>query len=251
MSVPVPPQSGRRFEHVDRIGSTNAELLSRLGAGEYIPEGDWLIAERQEAGRGRLGRVWQDGAGNFMGSTCIAVRASDPPPHTLALVAGVAVYEAVAGFANPSDSFALKWPNDLLVDGAKLAGILLERQRDHVVIGIGVNLASAPDIPDRPSISLSGLGHVAERADFERAMAASLDVEIATWRSAGLGQIVARWVARGPAPGTQVAVRAGEDRMTGEYRGLDSQGALLIRLAGGTVRAIHAGEVELLRNGEN
>lgn len=248
----VPPQSGRRFEHVDRIGSTNAELLSRLAQGEQLRESDWLIAERQEAGRGRLGRVWQDGAGNFMGSTCVAIRAGDPPPHTLALVTGVAVHEAVAGLTGAGADLALKWPNDLLAKGAKLAGILLERQRDHVVIGLGVNLASAPDLPDRPSIALSALGHDVPRADLERALAASLDAEIALWRSAGLAQTVARWVARGPAPGTKIAVNpASEDRLTGDYRGLDPDGALLLRLAGGSVRAIHAGEVELLRNGEN
>lgn len=248
----VPPQSGRRFEHVDRIGSTNAELLSRLARGEQLREGDWLIAERQLAGRGRLGRVWQDGVGNFMGSTCVAIRAGDPPPHTLALVTGLAVHEVVAGLTGASADLALKWPNDLLAKGAKLAGILLERQCDHVVIGIGVNLASAPDLPDRPSIALSSLGYDVPRASFLRALAASLDAEIALWRSAGLGQTVARWVARGPAPGAKIAVNpASEDRLTGEYRGLDQEGALLLRLAGGTVRAIHAGEVELLRNGEN
>lgn len=246
------PSASHRLEIVDHIGSTNEELLARLSRGEGLRDGDWLIADRQDAGRGRLGRRWQDGSGNFMGSTIVAIRASDPLPYTLALVAGVALYEAVAPLLADRTRLTLKWPNDLLLDDAKLAGILLERRGDHVVIGMGVNLAIAPELPDRPTISLADTGHAVSRDDFARALATSVGVELAAWRAPGLAETISRWTRRGPTLGTRVAVNpAGEDRLTGEYRGLDPHGALLLRLADGTNRAIHAGEVELLRNGKD
>ena len=126
-------------------GSTNADLLA---LGRDAREGDWLVARRQTAGRGRAGRQWEDGAGNFMGSTVVVLRPGDPLPQTLALVAGLATAEAIAAVPRAPDAM-LKWPNDLLVDGAKLAGILLERAGETVVIGIGVNLIRAPAVAGR------------------------------------------------------------------------------------------------------
>ncbi|WP_229665515.1 biotin--[acetyl-CoA-carboxylase] ligase [Croceicoccus mobilis] len=231
------------------IASTNGEMLARLSRGETVGEGAWLIADRQTAGRGRLGRNWQDGAGNFMGSTVVALRGSDPVPHTLALVAGVAVHSAVAGLAPDA---MLKWPNDLLVGGAKLAGLLLERQGDCIVIGVGVNLASAPELPDRATVSLAELGVAVERDAFAADLASRLAAELAIWRSAGLTETLARWTARGPRIGARIAANPhGDERLTGTYRGLDPEGGLLMRLDTGAIRAIHAGEVELVRPEED
>lgn len=243
------PVGTGQIERVERIGSTNAELLARIARGEILREGGWLVADRQDAGRGRLGRVWQDGAGNFMGSTAVALRAGDPPAHSLALVAGIALYEALAALLPDDRRPMLKWPNDVLLDGAKLAGILLERQGDSVVIGVGVNLASAPDLPDRPATSLAAQDLFVPRDPFARALAARMSGELAAWRALGLAETVARWIARGPRMGTRVATSpAGEERLSGEYRGLDAEGALLMRLDNGAIRAIHAGEVEILRD---
>ena len=111
-----------------QTGSTNADLLAALRAGERVGEGEWLVAGRQTAGRGRQGRDWFDGAGNFMGSTIVRLSPRDPSPATLALVAGVAVHETVLPQLAQPSALAIKWPNDLLYAGAKLAGILLERQ---------------------------------------------------------------------------------------------------------------------------
>ncbi len=251
MEAPA-PSFPHRLEVVETIASTNGELLDRLSRSEGLREGDWLIANRQESGRGRLGRQWQDASGNFMGSTCVAIRAGDPLPHTLALVAGIAVHDAVAAFLPDRDGLMLKWPNDLLLRGAKLAGILLERKGDHVIIGIGVNLASAPDLADRTTISLAASDTPVDRDRFANRLAASMADELIRWRTNGLADILARWTARGPVLGTRVAANpAGEGQLTGTYRGLDPDGALLMRLAGGADRAIHAGEVELLGNGED
>ncbi|QNE04374.1 biotin--[acetyl-CoA-carboxylase] ligase [Croceicoccus marinus] len=246
------PSALHRLEIVKQVGSTNGELLARLSRGEALREGDWLVADRQVAGRGRLGREWQDGAGNFMGSTVVAIGAGDPPAHTLALVAGVAVHRAAAELLPDAAGLTLKWPNDLLLDGAKLAGILLERRGDHVVVGVGVNLVQAPKLADRQTVALADIGLAVPRDDFADALARTFADELASWRSSGLHQTLAQWTQRGPIVGTRLVVNpATEDRLTGQYRGLDPAGALLLRLAGGADRAIHAGEVELLRNEED
>ena len=123
-------------------------------AGERIAEGHWLVADRQSAGRGRQGREWFDGFGNFMGSTVVHLRAGDPLAPTLALVAGLAAYQAVLPHCPDPVPLRLKWPNDLMFAGAKLAGILLEREGDSVIVGIGVNLAIAPQVPGRETLAL-------------------------------------------------------------------------------------------------
>ena len=121
-------------------------------AREGAPEGSWLRAGRQTGGKGRQGRAWQSPPGNLYASTLVRVRPEDPPAPTLALVAAVALHEVIEIYA---PAVQIKWPNDLLFDGAKLAGILLEREGDAVIVGFGVNLAGHPDSLDRPATSLA------------------------------------------------------------------------------------------------
>ena len=133
------------IEVFEELASTSGTLLERLSSGAAVPEGQWVVANRQTSGRGRQGRAWFDGSGNFMGSTFVASHAGDPPLGTLALAAGLAVRDAVLKHLPAGREVLLKWPNDLLADGAKLSGILLEGARGGVVVGIGVNLAVAPN----------------------------------------------------------------------------------------------------------
>ncbi len=132
------------FEFVTETGSTNADLAARLRAGEPLSEGTWLIADRQIDGKGRQGRDWIGGDGNFMGSTVVNLTGQEVNPSCLAMVAGLAVYETVLVRLPLPAKLELKWPNDLLLAGGKLAGILLERSGDAVIVGIGVNLAESP-----------------------------------------------------------------------------------------------------------
>ncbi len=239
--------SGHRIETVGQIGSTNAELLRRLASGEAAEEGAWLVADRQSEGRGRLGREWSDGAGNFMGSTLVYLRSSDPAPQTLALVAGVAVYEAISKFLGRAQGLLLKWPNDVLLNGAKLAGILLERAGDAVVIGIGVNLAYAPDLADRVAAALASHGLSVDRDDFAEELTRRMAAELSSWRKSGLGETISRWTIRGPHIGAPLRYVGVTDTIEdGTFAGIDQDGALMMRLANGTVRVIHAGEVSLI-----
>jgi len=235
------------IETVAELGSTNAEMVARSKRTEPPREGTWLVADRQTAGKGRLGRDWQDGAGNFMGSTLVHLRPGDPPPQTLALVAALAAYDATAPLLSEPHRLMLKWPNDLLLDGAKLAGILLESTGRSVIIGIGVNLISAPNLPDRRTACLSDTGARVSRDDFASMLAAQMRDALTLWRDAGIEQVVARWETHGPA--TDARVRAevpGQGAVDGIYSGLNREGAMLLRLEDGTMRVIHAGEVSLL-----
>jgi BirA family transcriptional regulator, biotin operon repressor / biotin---[acetyl-CoA-carboxylase] ligase len=231
------------IETTAETGSTNADLLARLRGGERVVEGHWLIADRQTGGRGRQSREWLDGAGNFMGSTVVNRAAGDPPVQSLALVAGLAVREACLPHIAPGAKLLLKWPNDLLLDGAKLAGTLLEGEGDFVVIGIGVNLVAAPEIP---GLRTAALGNV-PRDRFAASLAAAFATELQRWRSHGLATLLSRWLCVAHPPGTPLAVHDPTgNRLSGIFDGLADDGALQLRLADGSVRTIHAGDITLI-----
>ncbi len=180
-------------------------------------------------------------------STLIRLRHSDPPPATLALVAGVALEETAAVFLRPDragDTLRLKWPNDLMLDDAKVAGVLLERTGDAVVIGIGVNIVSHPQLPDRATTALAdhGVGVTAET--FVEALADTFARWVQRWRTGGLLPVRDRWVARAHPIGTALAAQLPDhSRIDGLFDGLDADGALILRLADGGRRVIHAADV--------
>lgn len=205
-----------------------------------------MVAARQSAGRGRQGREWFDGAGNFMGSTVVHIRFGDPEAATLALSASLAVHQAVAKHLSAGTNAMLKWPNDVLIGKAKLAGILLERANNAVIVGIGVNLAQAPVLSGREAVALSDFGRAPERKMFASDLVKLFALEIERWRNYGMDPIVKRWISLAHPLGTQLTVEElGESRLAGEFAGLTDNGALQLRLADGTTRAIHAGDVLL------
>lgn len=218
--------------------------LARSGTAEGI----WLRAERQTGGRGRQGRVWASPPGNFYGSTLVRLRPGDPPAATLALVAAVALEEVVRVYVATQDiaRLRIKWPNDLLLDGAKLSGILLERAEDAVVVGIGVNLAHHPVDLDPPATSLAEHGGAPDPRDFAETLAEAFARWLGLWRGA-LGPVRTRWLERAHPSGTALAARLPDGSASdGLFAGLDVDGALLLRLADGTTRVIHAGDVFLI-----
>ncbi|MFC4295505.1 biotin--[acetyl-CoA-carboxylase] ligase [Novosphingobium tardum] len=234
-------------EVLSEAGSTNAILLERAGRGERAREGDWLIADRQTAGRGRAGRVWSDGAGNFMGSTIAKLAEGDPPAQTLALVAGVAVHQAVDRVCTSGPDLFLKWPNDILIAGAKCGGILLERSGDTVVVGIGVNLVFAPEIAGRATASLSDHGCTASRDEFAAILETCWAEALARWHGGGWAELRQDWLERAHVQGTLLSVNDREHGLiTGAFAGLGDDGTLHLRLADGARRAIHAGDVEMV-----
>ena len=233
-----------QIDTIGETGSTNADLAARLMAGESLPEGYWLVADRQTAGRGRQGRQWLDQPGNFMGSTVVALHSDDPPAMQLSMVAALALLEAVLQRLPDPARVRLKWPNDVLLDGAKFCGILLERVKDHAVIGIGVNLVAAPPIEGRETRALSALGPAPQRDAFARDLAAAFAAELARWRKEGGDDLRKRWQAAAHPLGTQLVVHDEHGMaVTGRFAGLAQDGALILSLDDGSQRVIHAGDV--------
>lgn len=238
-----------QIEIVSATGSTNADLLARLAGGEPVAEGYWLVADRQTRGRGRQGRSWLDAPGNFMGSTAVRLQPHDPAAHSLSFVAALATYEAVLRHVSAPRALQLKWPNDLLLGGAKLAGILLERAGDAAVIGIGVNLAAAPYLNDRPTRHLALVGPPPDRDGFARDLGQAFDDELARWRAEGLDGLLARWLAAAHPLGTPLSAHGADGTwVSGTFAGLEPDGALRLSLADGSLRVIHAGDVAIEGN---
>lgn len=205
-------------------------------------EGDWLVALEQGQGKGRQGRVWKSLPGNFSGSTVVELRAGDLPAQSLSMVASLALAEAIDA-AVPNQPLLLKWPNDVLLNGAKLAGILLERQSDKVVIGMGVNLAASPALEDRRTSDLGG--RVTPTA-FAPILASAMARMIDLWRSSPPLLFAQAWLSRAHPVGAALTVHGNDGALVeGRFHGLDSDGALVLRLGNGELRTVHAGDVSL------
>lgn len=236
MSVTVVPETG----------STNADVLALAGQG--WGEGHWLRAERQTAGRGRLGRDWQSEGGNLHASTLVRLRPGDPPVSGLGLLVGVALREALAGLL-PTVGLALKWPNDLMVGDAKLAGILLERSGDCVIVGVGANVGHAPVLPDRATIAIADLpgGGDVDASRLLDALAAQLTHWLDRWRTEGFAPVREAWLAGAQGLGTRLSVNPGtNERIEGRFVGVAPDGALLVERDDGTRQVIHSGDVGFL-----
>lgn len=234
------------FEEVALTGSTNADLLQRAALG--VPEGLWLRADAQDGGRGRLGRSWESPVGNLFASTIVRLRATDPAPSTLAFVAVLAAHDLVRQIA-PHVALQIKWPNDLLSSGGdKLCGILLERTGDAIIIGIGVNLVWHPENIDRKVSDLRTLGATPPNPQTAVEMLAEIFQRwLTTWRDTGLSAVIRQWEAHAHPKGSALAANLPDgEQLQGLYTGLSDDGALLLRLADGSIRAIHAADIFLV-----
>ena len=227
-----------RIRIVERTGSTNADLIADAAAAE----GDWLVALDQQAGRGRQGRSWLSAPRNFYGSTLVQLRPDDPPAQALSLAAGLALIEAI-DVAVPAQPLMLKWPNDVMLLGKKLAGILLERSGERVAVGFGVNLASAPPLTGREGASLRGA--IVPEA-FAPLLAGSFARLLDLWRQSEPALLANAWLARAHPVGTRLTVHASADEtVSGRFDGIEGDGALRLRRDDGAIEIMRAGDVLL------
>jgi BirA family transcriptional regulator, biotin operon repressor / biotin---[acetyl-CoA-carboxylase] ligase len=214
---------------IPQTASTNEDVMALATAG--AGEGLWLRAEQQTGGRGRLGRGWVSPPGNLYVSTLIRLQSSDPAAATLGFVAAVALHEIAARYA-PDSVVQIKWPNDVMANGAKLSGILLERTGDAVVVGIGVNMASHPELADRKTTCLAALtGTAPDPSIFLEELREAFQRHLSSWRGDGLHSFLHRWRAAAHSVGTALRVSLPEGTA------IDADGA---------VRVIHAGDVFLV-----
>ena len=242
-----------RLRVYEELPSTQDVVLRAAEAGE--PEGLAVLARRQTAGRGREGRGWESPAGNLHLSVLLRPREPVRRAAQWALLAAVALAEAIEPYLPPACSggpaLELKWPNDVLLGGAKLAGILVEAATGPqgglawLALGIGANLAHAPVLPGgRPTASLAAMGVSPPPAP--EAFAGELLVALGRWRRVqerqGFAPVRSAWLARGPRQGAPLAI-AGR-AAAGTFAGLDEDGSLLLAGPDGEIRAWRAGEVE-------
>jgi BirA family biotin operon repressor/biotin-[acetyl-CoA-carboxylase] ligase len=243
---------GRVLHVHDEVTSTNdlAMALAESGA----PHGTAVVAERQARGRGRLGRAWDSPAGLGLWASVVLrpeVPAAQAPAMTLA--AGLAAAEAIEAEADVAA--ALKWPNDVLLDGRKVAGILTElRTRDqavaHLVVGIGINVHQGvadfpPDLAETAISIRQAAGRAVSRVRLLQCLFARLEAWSQRFVAEGSGAVVAAAAARMPMLGQRVVAVAGTERWEGTAARLDGDGALVIALPGGGTRRVLAAEVTL------
>jgi BirA family transcriptional regulator, biotin operon repressor / biotin---[acetyl-CoA-carboxylase] ligase len=237
-----------RLEAHEALRSTNETALARARAGDPGPL--WITASRQTAGRGRRGRAWVSEPGNLHATLLL----TDPsPPHRaaeLSFVAALAVHDAIVALAPAGlPRIAIKWPNDVLIDGAKCAGILIEGEGAGggplaVAAGIGVNCAHHPPDLAFPATDLAALGLAVDPAALFDVLSRTMLDRLAQWdRGNGFPVIRADWLERAAGLGGTVRVLVGDRELEGQFETLDGAGRLLLRLPGGTTQAIAAGDV--------
>ncbi len=224
--------------------------LCRSLAAQGEPEGYAALALQQTQGRGSRGRDWQSPVGNFYGSALLRPHEAARDAGQWSLLAGVALASALAPLLPDPAAMALKWPNDVLLGGAKLAGILVDSAAaadgtlEWLVIGAGVNLAVAPDVPGR---AVAAVADVAPPPS-PQAFAARFLAELDRWRRVralhGFEPIRQAWLARAPQLGTPTTLRVGEQLLGGDFAGLSGDGALLLH-TGSRIQAFSTGEVLL------
>ncbi len=243
-----PSFDGWRIERFARLGSTNDEARLRSLAGD--PGNLWISADEQTAGRGRRGRVWDSPAGNLHVSALILAPCEAAIAPQIGFVAGVALRRAVADLG--AADVRLKWPNDLVSDGAKLAGLLVEgvttpAQRFAAVIGFGVNLAYAPQGLPYPTTNLSRLlGRPVGPEDLLPRLVHRFDEALAQWqRGTAFAVIRENWLASAAGLGGRIQVAGPRGAREGVFEGLDPQGRLLMRVGGG-VETIESADLTLI-----
>lgn len=232
---------------LDEIDSTNAEARRRAEAGEAGPL--WLVGLRQTAGRGRRGRAWETGEGNL--AATLLFRTDRPPAEAaqVSFVAALAVADMLAEYV-PASLVSLKWPNDPLLGGLKVSGILVESGASPlgglwIAVGIGVNLSRKPIDSERPATSIATYREIPPPHPTEaiEVLAGAFERWRRAWSSLGFPVIADAWTARAHGLGEPCTARLGTETIEGIAEGLDGDGALRLRLDDGRVRRITAGDV--------
>jgi BirA family biotin operon repressor/biotin-[acetyl-CoA-carboxylase] ligase len=237
--------AGVRHIAYETLGSTNAEALARARAGERGPL--WISAKIQSAGRGRRGSSWASPPGNLYAT--LLLTEPSPPEHAaqLSFVAALALHDALADSAPQIGAMLkVKWPNDVLLAGEKVAGILIEGESEpefSVAVGIGVNCAAHPNDTPFPATDLAACGALVAPEVVFAALSAAMAARIGQWqRGQGFASIRADWLKRAAGLGEDIRVRLPERELSGRFQGLDDAGRLLVHGPSG-ITTVTAGEV--------
>ena len=255
MATALPP--GYRHRAYDTLPSTSDEALAAARGGEA--GGLWISAGEQTEGRGRRGRAWIGGRGNVAASLMLVDPAPPEVAATISFAAAVALHQAVIDLAGPAivERLALKWPNDLLLDRFKVAGILLEGEKLAtgnlvVVIGVGVNCVAHPDVESgHPTSDLLARGVPVDVEALFQGLATRMAEEITTWDGgAGFAAVRAAWLARSTGVGEPVRISLTDRTVDGRFETLDEAGRLIVSRSDGVREAVSAGDVFFAWPGE-
>ncbi|WP_299862804.1 biotin--[acetyl-CoA-carboxylase] ligase [uncultured Hoeflea sp.] len=241
---------GPEFRHIELgdVASTNAECMELARNGD--PGNVWVTATRQTGGRGRRGRGWASEPGNLYASLLLI----DPAPWeamaSLPLAVTLAVYEAVASVL-PAEAkgLTIKWPNDLLIEGGKTCGILIEAEpfadgRKAVVIGCGINVAHRPDAGLYKTTCLGEHGSSATPQDLFARLVVSMDRTLALWdQGRGVASIRDAWIERAEGIGKPVTVNLPDRQIHGLFKAIDGAGRLVLETPDGKQQMIASGDV--------
>jgi BirA family transcriptional regulator, biotin operon repressor / biotin---[acetyl-CoA-carboxylase] ligase len=240
--------AGFRLVAHESLDSTNAEALRHAleHRGETSPL--WIAAREQTAGRGRRGNTWISPAGNLYATLLLKDPASPRHAPELSFVSALAVHDAILGRAPElRGKVTLKWPNDVLCGGAKLAGILIESQKLGtglaLAVGIGVNCLHHPSPTSYPSTDLAAFGLQVSAGDLFSALSETMMLRLDLWRGEGFSAIRADWLKRASGVGEEIQARLPGRTLVGRFEALDENGCLLLRLADGSLETIVAGDV--------
>ena len=240
-----------RILSFDQLDSTNSEAQRQLEAGVKLPL--WVFTKEQTLGRGRRGREWVSQAGNLFCSGVYPLSETAAHDAQKSFVAALAIYDTLAEYVDPQ-LLSIKWPNDVLLDGKKVSGILLERFASGLCIGVGINLMSRPEgVTDQATTCV--MDYIAEELlndpepilEMPEPVLAILAAKYSAWSkrhdAEGFALIRDTWLERAARIGEQVTVSLANERFTGYAEGLDMEGALIVRLGSGELRHIHAGDI--------
>src|SRR5882724_5245754 len=253
---PRSSSAGYQLAAFDQIGSTNAEAMARARDGERGPM--WFVTTEQTAGRGRRQRAWVAPRGNLASSILEIMDVSPAVAATLGFAAGLSLESALQKLSIEANlrragaealKYALKWPNDVMADGQKLAGILLEAEavagnRLAVVVGIGTNVVAAPEATPTPATSLAALGINIGAEELFAVLSDSWTEFRGIWdRGRGFGEIRRLWLERAAGLGHGVAIQSGSAIVEGTFATIDEQGCMIVRTVDGKRIPIAAGDV--------
>ena len=216
-------------------------------AHETVPT--WILADSQTAGRGRRGRAWQSPVGNLMTTLYLPISFDAVKAGQLAFVAGLALERTVSALIGERAQASLKWPNDVLVDGKKASGILLEsamrdNKIDWLAIGLGLNLAHHPDDTPYPATSLAAyMDTPANNLAALEILARAFDEVFRQWRNGGFGQVLQAWRAVAHGLGGPIVATLENEQFEGIFKDVDEKGALILQTAKGDTMTIDAGDV--------
>jgi BirA family biotin operon repressor/biotin-[acetyl-CoA-carboxylase] ligase len=242
----VLPAGYTLFAH-DEVTGTNDVARDLIKAGTRAGAVVW--ARSQTAGRGRHGRVWDSPSGNLYGSVVLEPEIEPARLPEIALVAALAVRDCVCHFLPAGISVTLKWPNDVLADGRKIAGILCEtesvpgRAGTPLILGVGINVVSAPTATSYPATSLAAFAPAPKSSLLLANLLAALDDWYGRWRTDGFALVRETWIGHAHRLGALISTECG---VTGVFRGVDETGAVVIGLAEGGQHRLAAGTIRYL-----